>query len=140
MAGGDAHGPALRRAVECTVTVIANDSRSMSVWRGMERGVFTAYPRRVAAAKAKVLYVALKLRVRIVAIVRLGPDIRVANIPSMMRRDMAGNCFRLWLQTMTASGSGYAAVFRENRLGDNGAKNKHRTQRFHFRHDVSALV
>ena len=60
----------------------------------MERGVFTAYPRRIAAAKAKVLYVALKLRVRIVAIVRLTVVVVVrliigsANVPSMMRPDM----------------------------------------------------
>ncbi len=52
--------------------------------RGMERGVFTAYPRRIAATKAEILYVALKLRIRIVTIVRLRPHIDSANIPSMM--------------------------------------------------------
>ena len=63
----------------------------MSVLRGMERGVFTAYPRRIAATKAEILHVALKLRVRIVAIVRLGLAIGSANISSMMNPDMAGN-------------------------------------------------
>ena len=37
---------------------------------------------------------------------------------------------------MTAARPGYAGVLRENRRGDNCGKNKHRTQRFHFRHDV----
>ena len=37
---------------------------------------------------------------------------------------------------MTVSRPGYAAVFRENRRGDNGAKNEHRAQRFHFCHDL----
>ena len=60
----------------------------MSVLRGMQRGVFTAYPRRIAAAEAEILDVALKLRVRIVAIVWLGLVIGSANIPSMMRPDM----------------------------------------------------
>ena len=59
--------------------------------RGVERRVFTAYPRRIAATKAEVLYVALKLRVRIVAIVRPGLGIGPTNIPSMMNPDMAGN-------------------------------------------------
>ena len=54
----------------------------------MERGVFTAYPRRVAAAKAEILYVALKLRIRIVTIVRPGLHIGSANISSMMNPDM----------------------------------------------------
>jgi len=54
----------------------------------MQRGVFTAYPRRITAAEAEILDVALKLRVRIVAIVRLGLGIDSASIPSMMRPDM----------------------------------------------------
>jgi hypothetical protein len=57
----------------------------------MERGVFTAYPRRIAAAKAEILYVALKLRIRIVAIVRPGLHINSANISLMMNPDMMGN-------------------------------------------------
>jgi hypothetical protein len=56
----------------------------LSVLRGMERGVFTAYPRRIAATKAEILYIALKLRIRIVTIVRLRRHIDSANIPSMM--------------------------------------------------------
>ena len=63
----------------------------MLVLRGMERRVFTAYPRRIAATKAEVLYVALKLRVRIVAIVRLGLGIESANISSMMNPGMMCN-------------------------------------------------
>jgi len=63
----------------------------MLVLRGVERRVFTAYPRWIAATKAEVLYVALKLRVRIVAIVRPGLGIGSTNISSMMNPDMAGN-------------------------------------------------
>ena len=63
----------------------------MSVLRGVERWVFTAYPRRIAATEAEILYVALKLRVWIVAIVRPGLGIGSANISSMMSPDMAGN-------------------------------------------------
>jgi hypothetical protein len=64
----------------------------MSVLRGVERRVFAAYPRRIAATKAKVLYVPLELWVRIEALVRRvigSAHMRViANISSMMSPDV----------------------------------------------------
>jgi len=68
--------------------------RGQSAPWGMEVRVFTAYPRRVPAAKAKVVYLPLEIWVRIVAIVRLTVVVVVrliigsANVPSMMRPDM----------------------------------------------------
>ena len=73
------------------MSVLSPQSVRQSVLRGMERGVFAAYPRRVAAAKAEILYVALKLRIRIVTIVRPGLHIGSANISSMMNPGMMCN-------------------------------------------------
>ena len=66
----------------------------MSAPPGMKVRVFTADPRGIAAAEAKVVYLPLEIRVRIVAIVRLTVVVVVrliigsANVPSMMRPDM----------------------------------------------------
>ena len=66
----------------------------MSAPWGMEVRVFAAYPRRVPSAKAKVVYLPLEIRVRIVAIAGLTVIVVVrliigtVNMPSMMCPDM----------------------------------------------------
>ena len=66
----------------------------MSAPSGMKVRVFTTDPRGIAAAEAKVVYLPLEIRVRIVVIVGLTIVVVVrliigsVNIPSMMRPDM----------------------------------------------------
>ena len=66
----------------------------MSAPSGMKVRVFTTDPRGIAAAEAKVVYLPLEIRVRIVVIVGLTIVgvvrliIGSVNIPSMMRPDM----------------------------------------------------
>jgi hypothetical protein len=91
----------------------------------MERRIFTADPRRIAAAEAEILYVSLEIRVRIEALV-LRVEVLVplvigcAKMASMLGPDMVP--------------PGYANIFRENRRSDKGGQNNYRTQRFHVGH------
>jgi len=100
----------------------------------MERRILTADPRRIAAAEAEIVDVALKLRIRIVAIAGLALGKGAAHITSMMRPRVMGPRSVLRFQAVTA-----AAVFREPRRGDHGEQNKHRTQHFHVRQDLLRL-
>jgi hypothetical protein len=91
----------------------------------MERWIFTADPRRIAAAEAEVLYVALEIRVRIEALV-LRVEVLVplvigcVKMASMLGPDMVP--------------PGYANIFRENRRSDKGGQDNYRTQRFNVGH------
>ena len=101
----------------------------MSASRGVERGVFATYSRRIATAKAEIVYLPLEIRIRIEALVRLVID--AATIPSVMSPDLVMSCSVVSLQTMTASPPKYASIARKNRRGDEGAENNNGAERFH---------
>lgn len=84
----------------------------------MERRGFAAYPRRIAATKAKVLFVPAILRI----VGSIPPVIGLA-IGSVMMVGLPG----LRRQAVTTPRSEHAAVLSERRGSDGTGKNKSRT-------------